>query len=158
MPHHALEITLTRPLTSPELHHAARTMPLAANHDATRLMTVLPAKTPARAAHRLRRRLDTWLPVDVITTHYPDAHGEILLNIDFPPAAHTALHAAADHAGQTPRHFLQQAVQRALDQHARDEADRLDHALHHLLATTTSPHLLAALARALTHTPGATRC
>ena len=33
MPHHALEITLTRPATRAELARAVRVMPLAANHD-----------------------------------------------------------------------------------------------------------------------------
>ncbi|MEV7346280.1 hypothetical protein [Streptomyces sp. NPDC093544] len=155
MPHHALEITLTRPLTLAELHHAARTWPLAANHDATRLIALQSAKTPGRAAHRLRRRLNKRLPIDVITTHYPDASGQILLSLVFPPATRTALNTAADRAGQSPERFVQLTLRRALAQHASQESDRLDQAVRHLLAHTTATHLLPAVGRALTQTPGA---
>ncbi|MGW1950994.1 hypothetical protein ACWCRC_42965, partial [Streptomyces sp. NPDC001940] len=104
--HHAVEITLTRPATHAELAHAARTLPLAANHNATRLMTVVHAKTPGRALHRVRRRLDETLPVDAITTHYPDSSGHVLLNITLSPAADAAIRRAAAGAGLKPRTFL----------------------------------------------------
>ncbi|MEV4228269.1 hypothetical protein AB0J81_14445 [Streptomyces bobili] len=158
MAHHALEITLTRSLTAAELHHAGRAMPLAANSDATRLMTVVRAKTPGKALTRLRRQIGTRLPIDVITTHYPDRSGKILLNVAFPPAAHTALAAAAGRAAQAPQRFMELAVHRALAQHASAEADRLDRALQQLLAHTTTPHLIAAVGHALTRTSGAAPC
>ena len=158
MPHHALDITLTRPLTPAELHRATRTMPLAANHDATHLMAVVGARTPGKALKRLRRQMGGRLPIDVITTHYPDSSGRILLNVAFAPAAHAALRAVADRAGQPPGRFVQLALHRALARHASDEADRLDHAVQHLLAGSTASHLLTALGRALTRTPGVTQC
>ncbi|GHH30418.1 hypothetical protein [Streptomyces lanatus] len=153
MPHHALEITLTRPLTPAELHHAARAWPLAANHDATRLMALTGGKTPERAAHRLRRRLTAQLPIDVITTHYPDAHGKVLLNVAFPPAIHTALKQNARRAGLTPERYVRQVLHRALAEHADQEADRLDDAVRQLLAHTTPGHLLSAVGHALTRLP-----
>lgn len=155
MPHHALEITLTRPLAPAELRHAARVLPLAADHDTTRLMVLARAKTPGRAAHRLRQLLDTQLPIDVITTHYPDASGQVLLNVAFPAATRTTLKTAADHTGQSPERFVQLALHRALAQHASDEADRLHQEARHLLTHTTAAHLLAAVGHALTQTPGA---
>ncbi|MFJ1673304.1 hypothetical protein ACIOK4_44630 [Streptomyces bottropensis] len=158
MPHHALDIILTRPLTPAELRQAARTMSLAANHDATHLLAVVPAKTPGKALNRLRRQTGGLLPIDVITTHYPDADGKILLNVDFPPAIHAVLQAAADSAGQPSRLFLELALQRALARHAGEEVERLDRAVQNLLAHTTAPHLLAAVGRALTRTPGAAPC
>jgi hypothetical protein len=158
VPHHALEITLTRPLSANALHRAARELPLAANHDATRLMALVSANTPHRAAHRLRHRLGARLPIDVIATHYPDRSGTVLLNVDFLPAAHSALKAAAHRAGQTFPLFVELAVHRALAKHDSAEADRLDRAVQQLLTHTTAPHLLAALGRALTHTPGDTQC
>ncbi|MFE5220820.1 hypothetical protein ACFQ9U_29490 [Streptomyces sp. NPDC056568] len=158
MPHHALDITLARPLTPAELHRATRTVPLAANHDATHLLAVVPAKTPGKALNRLRHQTARLLPVDVISTHYPDPNGQILLNVDFPPATHADLQAAADSAGQPLRLFLELALHRALARHAAEEADRLDRAVQHLLAHTTAPHLLAALGRALTHAPGVAPC
>ncbi|MFF3467722.1 hypothetical protein [Streptomyces sp. NPDC002619] len=153
MPHHALEIMLTRPLTTDELHHAARTWPLAANHDATRLMALMSAKIPDRAAHRLRRRLSTQLPIDVITSYYPDAHGKVLLNVAFPPATRTALKAAARLAGQTPERFVERTLHSALAEHADEEADRLDRELRRLLTHTTPAHLLSAVGHALTRLP-----
>ncbi|MFG1663797.1 hypothetical protein [Streptomyces sp. Y7] len=150
MPHHALEIALTRPLTSVELRHAAQTWPLAANHDTTRLIALASGKTPERAAHRLRRRLTAQLPIDVITTHYPDAHGQVLLNVAFPPSIHTALKRNARHAGLTPDRYLRQALHRTLAEHDNREAHRLDDAVRQLLAHTTPAHLLSAVGHALT--------
>ncbi|MFD0008936.1 hypothetical protein ACFVJ4_42180 [Streptomyces sp. NPDC127178] len=150
MPHHALEITLTRPLTAAELRHAAQAWPLAANHNATRLMALAGAKTPERAAHRLRQRLTTHLPIDVITTHYTDAHGRVLLNVAFPPAAYTDLKRKARRVGLTPERFVREALHRDLAEHADREADRLDHAVRQLLAGTTPAHLLSAVGHALT--------
>ncbi|MER7202834.1 hypothetical protein CG723_40870 [Streptomyces sp. CB01635] len=156
--HHAVEITLTRPATHDELAHAARTLPLAANHDATRLMTVVHAKTPGRALHRVRGRLREALPVDVITTHYPDSSGHVLLNITLSPSADAAVCQAADRAGQTRRIFVRLALRKALAQHVEEEASLLDSAVQRLLATTTASQLLAAVGRALTPTPGAPSC
>jgi hypothetical protein len=150
MAHHALELTLTRPSTEAELRHAAQAWPLAANHDATRLMTLAGGKTPERAAHRLRRRLTDRLPIDVITTHYPDAHGHVLLNVAFPPAHHTALQRHACQAGLTPERFLREALHRAITEHADRETARLNHAVRQLLAGTTPAHLLSAVGHALT--------
>ncbi|WP_086867712.1 hypothetical protein [Streptomyces viridochromogenes] len=153
MPHHALEIVLTRPLTPAALHRAARTLPLAANHDATRLMALAEARTPHRAAHRLRHRLGTRLPIDVITTHYPDADHKVLLNVAFPPAAHAALTADARRAHQSLERFVELALHRALARHADQETDRLDHAVCELLAHTTPAYLLSAVGHALTRLP-----
>jgi hypothetical protein len=153
MPHHALEILLTRPLGPAELRAAARVLPLAANHDITRLMVLVHTKTPQRAARRLRHRLGARLPIDVITTHYPDADHKVILNVAFPPAAHAALEAAACRVHQGPERFVELALHRALAQHADQEADRLDRAVRELLAHTTPAHLLAAVGHALTRLP-----
>jgi hypothetical protein len=150
MPHHALEITLTRPLNPAELDEACRRMPLAANHDTTRLMALVPANTPHRAAHQLHRRLKNRLPIDVITTHYPDASGHVLLNVALPPAAHTALQATALCTGQKPEHLLERAVHRALAEHTDQEVKRIEHEVRRLLAHTVPAHLLAAMGHALT--------
>jgi hypothetical protein len=115
-------------------------------------MTLVPAKTPHAAAHRLRRRIGTRLPIDVITTHYPDADHSVLLNVAFPPAVHAALTADARRARQSPERFLE-AVRRALAEHADRETDRLDRAVRHLLAHTTPAYLLAAVGHALTRLP-----
>ncbi|MGW1055346.1 hypothetical protein [Streptomyces sp. NPDC002521] len=153
MPHHALEITLTRPLSPAALRQAARVLPLAANHDTTRLMALVPAKTPHRAAHRLRRRLGARLPIDVITTHYPDADHKILLNVAFSPATYAALKTYARCAAQTPERFVELALHRALAEHADQETDRLERAVRHLLAHTSPAYLLSAVGHALTRLP-----
>ncbi|MGD6757221.1 hypothetical protein [Streptomyces sp. BH105] len=148
--HHALEVTLTRPLTPGELHRAARAWPLAADPTRRRLMTVCRAPSPGRAARRLRHRLDAHLPIDVITTHYSDAHGRLLLNVDLPSAADSALRAAARRARHTPGRHLELALHRALADHARRENHRVETAVRHLLDGTTPARLLAAVAHALT--------
>lgn len=153
MPHHALEITLTRPLSASALHRAARELPLAANHDATRLMAVVPARTPHAAARRLRHRLDARLPIDVITTHYPAADHTVLLNVAFPPATHAALTADARRAHQSLERFVEWALHRALAEHADQEIDRLDQVVRELLTHTTPAYLLSALGHALTRLP-----
>ncbi|WP_208614541.1 hypothetical protein [Streptomyces regalis] len=153
MPHHALEITLTRPLSPAALHQAARKLPLVANHDATRLMALVPAKTPHRAARRLRHRLEAQLPIDVITTHYPDADHKVILNVALPTTVHAALTAAARRECQSPESLVELAVHRALAEHAEQENDRLDRAVHRLLAHTTPAYLLSAVGHALTRLP-----
>ncbi|MEU4494202.1 hypothetical protein AB0F96_12320 [Streptomyces sp. NPDC023998] len=150
MPHHALEITLTRPATQAELARAVRVMPLAANHDAKRLMTVVKAKNPDRALSRAHHRLKELLPLDVLATHYPAPDGHVVLTIAFSPTADVFIRRAAEQMGQTPRVFLQQTIHRALARHARQEAERLDHALKALLDRTTPDQLLAAVGRTLT--------
>ncbi|MCQ9178675.1 hypothetical protein KMT30_06445 [Streptomyces sp. IBSBF 2953] len=153
MPHHALEIILTRPLSPAALHHATRRLPLAANHDATRLMALVPAKTSHRAARRMRHRLGEQLPIDVITTHYPDPDAKALLNVTFLPPVHTAPAAAARREGQRPKRAVELPIRRALAEHADQETDRLDRAVHQLPAHTTPAYLLSAVGQARTRLP-----
>lgn len=153
MPHHALEITLTRPLSTSALRRAARELPLAANHDATQLMALVQANTAHAAARRLRHRLGARLPIDVITTHYPDADHTVLLNIVFPPATHAALTVEAHRAHQSLERFVELALHRALAEHADQEIDRLDRAVRELLAHTTPAYLISAVGHALTRLP-----
>ncbi|BET45036.1 hypothetical protein RGQ21_00180 [Kitasatospora aureofaciens] len=158
MAHHALEVLLTRSARPAELRAATRHIPLAVNADSTRLMAICPGKTAGRAARRLRRHLTTSLPIDVITTHYPDTGGHVLLNVAFTPTAHAALRHRAEQTGHTPEQALERALHRALAQHDRNETDRLSRALSHLMTGTTPAHLLAAVGQVLarTRTPGAT--
>ncbi|MBQ0882814.1 hypothetical protein KBY48_33455 [Streptomyces sp. RT42] len=155
MPHHALEIVLTRSARPAELRAATRSIPLAANHDATRLMALCPGKTARRAAHRLRRRLGTHLPIDVITTRYPDSHGRVLLNVSLPPATQATLSRTAEQTGQSPEQTLKRTLHQKLTQYDREETDRLTHAVKHLLTGTTPAHFLTAVGHALTRSPGA---
>ncbi|WP_351237434.1 hypothetical protein [Streptomyces sp. NPDC002133] len=150
MPHHALEITLTRPATPGELERANRLMPLGANHDHTRLTALPQAKTPRRALTRLRHAFDDVLPVDIITTHYPDVHGKITLNVAFTPAANAAVHRAAAAYSQDIEEFVEQAVTDALARTDRQQTERLNQAVQALLAATTRERLLTAVAHALT--------
>ncbi|MCZ0991780.1 hypothetical protein [Streptomyces diastatochromogenes] len=153
MPHHALEITLTRALNQAELDAVCRRMPLAANHGTTRLMALVDAKTPHRAARRLRHQLGGLLPIDVITTHYPDAEHKVLLNVAFPFDAHAAVKAEARRAGLTSECFMELAVHRALAHHAEREIDRLHQEVRQLLAHTSPAHLLSAVGHALARLP-----
>ncbi|MFD8373638.1 hypothetical protein ACFV2Z_23160 [Streptomyces sp. NPDC059688] len=158
---YAVEIVLTRPATSRELHRARRHVTFAANADRTRLMTVQRGKSQGHALHRLRRRLDTILPIDVLTTHYPDRHGRVLLNVILSRRADTQIRreaaALGRHAGDVlaeritadlarrqyqRRHRLESQIQRLLTHHTPEEV--LACAAGHLLqAAPTALNLLA---------------
>jgi hypothetical protein len=146
MPHHAVEVTLTRPATRGELRDVRRSMLLAANADRTRLLTVHSARYPGGSLHALRRRLDTRLPVDVLTTHYPDRCGRILLNVTMPDAADTALRQAAAALGKRPQDVLGQRVTDALARDACRRARQLQARLENVLADHTPDEVLVCVA------------
>lgn len=147
--HHAIEILLTRPATNSELHRARRTVPLAANTDRTRLLAVHPAKTPGRALQSVRRRLHHLLPIDVLTTHYADQLGQVLLNLELSRTARAAIHRAATAGGQRPGDFVGRSVTAALDRNERERSQQLTAQLEGLLARHSSEDLLACTARIL---------
>ncbi|MBK6013560.1 hypothetical protein [Streptomyces sp. MBT53] len=150
MPHHAVESTLTRPATSGELRHARCGVPLAANADRTRLMAVRGARSPGGALHALRRRLDVLLPIDVLSTHYPDRHGQVLLNVALGHTADRALRRDAAVVGQRPRDLLRRRVTAALTRAEQERARRLEDRLESLLAHHT-PHEVLACVDGLLH-------
>jgi hypothetical protein len=88
-------------------------------------MAVCRASSLGHAVHRLRHRLDAHLPIDVITTYCPDAHGRLLLDVRLPPAADSALRAAARRAGHAPGRHLELILHWALADHARQEGHRI---------------------------------
>jgi hypothetical protein len=146
MPHHAVEIILTRPVTSGELRHARRGVPLAASADRTRLMAVHSARSPGRALHALRRRLGARLPIDVLTTHYPDRYSQVLLNVTLNHAADKALRQTAAVLGQRPQELLRRRVTAALARDDQERARRLEVRLKSLLADHTPDEVLACVA------------
>lgn len=150
MPLHAVEITLTRPATPGELHHAAQTMALAPDTDHTRLITVARGNTARKALQRTRNRLQHLLPIDILTTHYPDTTGSILINIALPASVHAYLEDTARREGRSIEAHLTDAVHHALSHADHDKARRLDAALDELLTWSTPQQLLAAAARTIT--------
>ncbi|MFJ6726655.1 hypothetical protein ACIQPQ_17265 [Streptomyces sp. NPDC091281] len=148
-PHHAVEITLTRPATASELQRARRRVPLATNADFTRLLVVQQAKSPGRALRVLRHLLDVQLPIDVMTTHYPDRRGQILLNVAVSHAIRRIIRHKAAALGQTPQDFLSQAVTTAVDRHERQRLRHLTDRLEGLLTDNTAEELLLAAADVL---------
>ncbi|MFF8536942.1 hypothetical protein ACF07B_34110 [Streptomyces sp. NPDC015532] len=147
--HHAIEITLSRPATHCELRRACRAVPLGANTDHTRLLALQRAKTPGRALRTLRNRLDALLPIDVLTTHYPDRQGCVLLNVAFSRAVHTAVRQAAAARGQRPRDFLRKTVTADVVQHHEERARHLTNQLEGLLAQYNPEDLLLCAANTL---------
>lgn len=148
-PHHAIEVTLTRPATAAELQRARRTVALAVNAERTRLMAVQRARSPGRALHRLRHQLDALLPIDVLTIHYPDHRGQVQLNMAFSRATLTAIRRAAATRGQRFQDFLSQRVTAAVARHEQERAQRLTAQLERLLADHTAEEVLACTASAL---------
>ncbi len=148
-PHHAAEIILTRPITNGELNRARRAIAFASNADRTRLLTLQRAKAPGRALRVLRRRLDDVLPIDVLTSHYPDRRGSVRLNFALSHTVCTAIRQAAEVCGQRPRDFVSQAVTDAV---ARDDEERTCHLttqLEVLLVRHTPEELLLCAASAV---------
>ncbi|MEU5340454.1 hypothetical protein AB0H18_06405 [Streptomyces sp. NPDC020766] len=146
---HAVEIVLTRPVTRAELHRACRRVPLATNVDRTRLMAVCGAKSPGRALRSLRHELDRLLPIDVLTTHYPDASGQVLLNVAFTRAMHSSICQAATARGQKPADFVAQTVAGAVERAERARNRHLTKQLQDLLVHHAPEAVLACAARAL---------
>lgn len=146
---HAVEIILTRPVTRGELQRACRAVPLAANADHTRLMTMRRAKSPGQALRSLRRELDRLLPIDVLTTHYPDRSGRVLLNVALPRATCSTVRQAAAARGQKPGVFLGRAVVAALERNERDRTRQLTAQLKSLLAHHAPEDVLACAAHVL---------
>ncbi|MEU0248262.1 hypothetical protein ABZ192_28830 [Streptomyces sp. NPDC006235] len=145
-PHLAVEITLTRPANHGELREACGGVPLAAKADRTRLMALHRARHPGGALHTLRRRLGTRLPIDVLTTHYPDRHGQVVLNIALSHAADQALRQAATAMGQHPQDVLRQRVNAGVARDQQERARRLKEQLESLLARHTPEEVLACAA------------
>ncbi|MGW0573748.1 hypothetical protein [Streptomyces tauricus] len=144
--HYAVEITLTRPASHAELDRARRRVALAANADRTRLMTLQSGKGPGRALHRLRQRLGTSLPIDVLSTHYPDRDGQVLLNVALTPCADRAIRQAAAASGRRPRDVLHERITAGLARDQSRRRQRLESQLQRLLDHHTAEEVLACAA------------
>ncbi|MFE2716941.1 hypothetical protein ACFXKI_34520 [Streptomyces mirabilis] len=121
-------------------------MPLASNADRTRLMAVHGARSPGGALHALRRRLDALLPIDVLSTHYPNRHGQILLNVALGHTADRALRRDAAVVGQRPQDVLRRRATAALTREEQERARQLENRLENLLAHHTPDEVLACVA------------
>ncbi|MFF7279091.1 hypothetical protein [Streptomyces griseorubiginosus] len=159
MTHHVVEILLTRPVTHSELRRASRALPLGANSDGIRLMAIHPAKTPGRALRSVRRRLQHLLPLDILTTHYPDPSGQVILNVEFSPAARQLIGQAAAARGQRPAEYVGHCMAEALRHSEQERARALTAQLEGMLAHHRPEEVLACTARILLHrrepgTPG----
>ncbi|MEV2193998.1 hypothetical protein AB0I02_23880 [Streptomyces phaeochromogenes] len=89
------------------------------------------------------------LPIDVLTTHYPDASGQVLLNVAFTRAMHSTICQAATARGQKPADFLPRTVVGAVGRAERARTRRLTGQLQDLLVHHTPEALLACAARGL---------
>ncbi|MGY1584721.1 hypothetical protein [Streptomyces sp. MN13] len=150
---YAVEISLTKPATARELDRARHRLRFAANADRTRLMTVQSDTSPSRALHRLRRRLDTLVPIDVLSTHYPDRHGRVLLNVELGRDTDTAIHREAASSGRRPQDVLGERITTALIRERRERRHRLESQLSALLAEHTPADLLVCVATLLAKAP-----
>ena len=124
MPHHALEILLTRPLcpgrTPPTPPACCRSRPTTTPPVS---WPSYPPKPPAGAAHRLRHRLGARLPDRRDHHALPGRRRQVLLNVAFPPAAHAALQPLPPSDGAEPGTLRELALHRALAR-ARRRGDR----------------------------------
>ncbi|MET9566275.1 hypothetical protein [Streptomyces tauricus] len=148
-PCHAVEILLTRPADPSELRYVRSSSRLAVNADRTRLMAVQSAPSPGTALHLLRRQLETHLPIDVLSTHYPDQHGQVLLNVALDRTALRTLRRDAAARGQHPGDVLRQHVTIALARQEERHARQLKERLTPLLTDHTPEEVLAGAAALL---------
>lgn len=127
---------------------ASQSLPCCAavNADRTRLMTVRTAKSSGRALRSLRRELHRLLPIDVLTTHYADQSGRVLLNLALPRATCSAIRKAATAQGQKPGEHLSRKVVAAVERDARERARRLNLQLERLLVHHAPEDLLTSAA------------
>lgn len=100
-------------------------------------MTVRLAKSPGRALQSLRRELDQFLRIDVLTSHYPDPSGQVVLNVGFSRAMRDLISQAAAARGQKPADFLTRTVVEAAAQDERIRARHLAMQLQDLLVHHT---------------------
>jgi hypothetical protein len=147
--HYAIEITLTRPVSSRELHRARQRVALAENADRTRLMTVQRAKSPSSALNRMRHRLDGQLPIDVLATHYPDRGGRLLLNVDLGRTATKAVRRAAAANGQRPGDLFGRRLAQDIERRQQERHRRLAAHLESLLHQHSPEEVLACAASLL---------
>ncbi|MFF3459517.1 hypothetical protein ACFYXH_35450 [Streptomyces sp. NPDC002730] len=82
------------------------------------------------------------MPIDVLTTHYPDRQGCVLLNFALSHTARTAIRHAAAARSQRPQDFLSQTVTDAVALHKEERARRLMTQMEGLLAQHTPEELL----------------
>ncbi|MER5432877.1 hypothetical protein [Streptomyces sp. NPDC002588] len=150
---YAIEILLTRPASVRELHRARHRATFATSADRTRLMTVESGKSPGRALHRLRRRLDTVLPIDVLSTHYPDREGRVLLNVVLSRRADACIRREAAARDRRPRDVLGERITARLACEQRQRRQRLDSQLQRLLTDHTPEEILACVAGLLQAEP-----
>ncbi|WP_327715995.1 hypothetical protein OG381_11405 [Streptomyces sp. NBC_00490] len=143
---YAVEIVLTRPATVRELHQARHRVTFAANADRTRLMTVHRGKSPGRALHRLRRRLDAVLPIDVLATHYPDRQGHVLLNVALSRRADAQIREEAAALGQRAGDVLAERITAYLAHEQRQRRHRLESQIQRLLTHHPLEEVLACAA------------
>nr|WP_202458835.1 hypothetical protein [Streptomyces sp. SID5464] len=140
---------MTRPASARELHRARCCVTFAANADRTRLMTVQSGKSAGRALHRLRRRLDSALPIDVLSTHYPDRHGRVLLNVVLSRRANAQIRQEAATSGARAGEVLSERITVGLAREQRERHQRLESRLRSLLTHHTPEEVLACAAARL---------
>ncbi|WP_234381954.1 hypothetical protein [Streptomyces dysideae] len=146
---HAVEITLTRAVGAIELRAAREEgrLPLAASGDRTRLAVLVSAKNEHRAIRKIWRRLQHALPIDVLCSVFPGPDGKYLMSIPMADDVWERFRAQAAAAGNTPEHFLNEAVAQALARDRSDRRARLDRSLDVLLRAYTPEEVTAEAAR-----------
>ncbi|MFF7889793.1 hypothetical protein ACH40F_54525 [Streptomyces sp. NPDC020794] len=112
-------------------------------------MTVRLAKSPGRALRSLRHELDRLLPIDVLTSHYPDPSGRVVLNVALTRAMRSLIGQTATAQGQEPAAFLARTVVEAVARDEQTHTRQLTTRLQDLLAHHTPEAVLTCAARVL---------
>lgn len=112
----------------------------------------MPAKTPAARYAECATSSAHGCP-DVITTHYPDADHQVLLNVAFPPRR-TRIAQDPDPTSRPDTRALPETGHAPDPGRTRRPEDRpSDRAVRQLLAHTSPAYLLSAVGHAFTQLP-----
>ena len=141
-PFHASELTLPRPATQGGLRHARARVRPTANADRTRLVAAQSAQ-PGRAAAPTGHAT----AIDVLTTHYPNRSGRVLLNIAIGPLSRCGLPPGRSSPGQRLQDVLGQCAVADRAQHEQERARRPEKRIESLFAHTTIEEVLVCAAR-----------
>ncbi|MFD7896934.1 hypothetical protein [Streptomyces sp. NPDC059743] len=143
----AVEIQLLRPARGADEATAAVQLgdryALRVGH--ARAVAVLPAANEALACAEVSSRASAVLPVDVVTSLYPDAQGQVWLTFVLPDASAAWLRDRADAVGQTVDEFLGCLLREATDRVAEERS----HAVRHDATALLTRYGAETLARAL---------
>jgi hypothetical protein len=148
VPLYAIEIHLTRPARRVELRAAVRSsrMKLAPTEGLDRIAVLVTAEDERGAIRNVWDRLENVIPIDVLTSVFPNSDGKYTLSFPLPTDALRHISARAAAAGCTPEKLIQDAIAEALARDRTSRRSHLDSRLNELLRDFAPADVVDAIA------------